>query len=186
MSKRFCWPMFKRSWDKAFKRETIQSAFYKAGIWLIDSMHVLAKITRPTPSTPKKSSELQSPKSAKAIRRYFAAYDKDPTIDKVKKLFSTTLHLAAQVSVLQHENRDLYKAIELQKKKDRQGVRLNLCGQANKDIIDCYSPAQVVKAREYQAEKEALTAAEEQAKYQRKIQRAANALHKKQEKAKKD
>jgi hypothetical protein len=46
---------------------------------------------------------------------------------------------------------------------------LNLCGQANKDIIDCYSLAQVVKAREYQKEKEALAAAEEQAKYQRKI-----------------
>jgi hypothetical protein len=38
---------------------------------------------------------------------------------------------------------------------------LNLCGQANKDIIDCYSPAQVVKAKEYQREKEALAAVEE-------------------------
>ena len=47
---------------------------------------------------------------------------------------------------------------------------MNLCGKANKDIIDCYSPAQVVKAREYQVEKEALAVVEEQAKYQRKIQ----------------
>jgi hypothetical protein len=46
---------------------------------------------------------------------------------------------------------------------------LNLYRKANKDIIDCYSLAQVVKAREYQIEKKALVAAEEQAKYQRKI-----------------
>jgi hypothetical protein len=38
---------------------------------------------------------------------------------------------------------------------------LNLCGQANKDILDCYSPAQVVKAKEYQRENEALAAVEE-------------------------
>ena len=74
----------------------------------------------------------------------------------------------------------------MQKKKNRQGVRLNLCGVPNKNIIDCYSPGQVVKAREYQQEKEALAAAEEEAKYQRKVQRAANALHRKQEKAEKD
>jgi hypothetical protein len=63
---------------------------------------------------------------------------------------------------------------------------LNLYGQANKDIVDCYSPAQVVKAKEYQQEKEAQAAVEEQAKYQRKIQRAANALRNKQERAGKD
>ena len=108
-------------------------------------------------------------------------YDKEPTTDKVKKLFATTLHLSAQVSVLQHENRGLYKSIELQKKKGRQGVRLNLAGQPNKDIIDCYSPTQVVKAREYQEEKEALKAAEAQAKYDRKIKRAVNTLRRKQE-----
>jgi hypothetical protein len=72
----------------------------------------------------------------------------------------------------------LEKAIALQKKKTRQGVRLNLAGQPNKEIIDCYSPAQVVKAREYHEEKEALRIKEEEAKFQRKIQRAANALRK--------
>ena len=39
----------------------------------------------------------------------------------------------------------------------------------------------MVKAREYQEEKEALKAAKEQAKYDRKIKRAANALRKKQD-----
>ena len=39
----------------------------------------------------------------------------------------------------------------------------------------------MVKAREYQQEREALKAAEEQAKYDREIKRAANALRKKEE-----
>jgi hypothetical protein len=39
--------------------------------------------------------------------------------------------------------------IKLQKKKGRQGVRLNLYGELNKGVIDCYSLAKVVKAREY-------------------------------------
>ncbi len=185
MSKSFFWPMFKRSWDKAFTEKNIQSAFHKSGIWPTDSSHIIKTITRPTITSPEKQDSLRSPKSAKAIRRFYAAYDREPTVDKVKKLFATTLHLSAQVAVLQHENRGLYKSIELQKKKGRQGVRLNLAGQPNKDIIDYYSPTQVVKAREYQEEKEALKAAEEQAKYDRKIKRAANALRKKQEEAEK-
>ncbi|KAN0114690.1 hypothetical protein V8E51_004234 [Hyaloscypha variabilis] len=59
-----------------------------------------------------------------------------PTIDKVKKLFATTLHLSTEL---------------------------------NKGIIDYYSPAKVVKAREYQEQKEVLKAAEDKAKLERKI-----------------
>ena len=106
-------------------------------------------------------------------------------IDKVKTIFSTTLHLVARISILEHENRGLYKVIELQKKKGRQGIRLNLAGEANKGLVDYYSPGKVVKAREYQEEKERLRIAEEEAKLERKIQRAVNALRNKEEKAKK-
>jgi len=69
---------------------------------------------------------LKTPKSSKAIRRFQVAYDKSPTADKVKTLFTTVLHLSAQVSCLQAENHGLERAIVLQKKKTRQGVRLNL------------------------------------------------------------
>ena len=61
---------------------------------------------------------------------------------------------------------------------------MNFAGEANKGLINCYSPGKVVKAREYQQEKEKLRIEEEEAKLQRKIQRAANALRNKQEKAK--
>ena len=61
---------------------------------------------------------------------------------------------------------------------------MNLTGEANKGLIDYYSPGKVVKAREYQEEKERLRIAEEEVKLERKIKRAANALRKIQEKAK--
>ena len=178
MLKGFFWPIFKKAQDKAFTEGNIQSAFYKSGIWPVDGNHIIKTITRPTLTSPEKPSGLRTPKTSKAIRRFQLAYEKEPTKDKVKTLFTTTLHLSTQVACLQHENRGLFKAIDLQKKKGCQGIRLNLCGQPNKGIVDCYSPAQVVKAREYQKEKEAFKAAEEQAKLERKINRAANALKK--------
>ena len=185
MTKSFFWPKFKRSWDRAFTEKNIQSAFRKSGIWPTNGSLIIKTITRPALASPEKPSGLRPPRSAKAIRRFYQAYDKEPTIDKFKTIFSTTLHLVARISILEHENRGLYKAIELQKKKGRQGVRLNLAGEANKGLVDCYSPGKVVKAREYQEEKERLRIAEEEAKLERKIQRAVNALRNKEEKAKK-
>src|SRR5271170_6922061 len=177
--------MFKRAWDKSFTEENILLAFRKSGIWPTNGSNIIKKITRPTLASPQKTDGLRSPKSAKAIRRFQVAYEKEPTVDKVKKVFSTALHLSARVAVLEHENKGLYNAIDLQKKKGRKGVRLNLGGQPNKEIINCYSPSFIVKCQEYHEEKEAIKAAEEQAKLDRKIKRAANALRKKLEAAEK-
>jgi len=41
------------------------------------------------------------------------AYEKAPSTDKVKTLFSTTLQLSAQVAVLKYQNDSLVKAIEM-------------------------------------------------------------------------
>jgi hypothetical protein len=64
---------------------------------------------------------------------------------------------------LTHKDKALLKAIDLQKRRNKRGVRLNLWGQESKGIVDCYSPAQVVKAREYAEQKEA----DEKRKYER-------------------
>jgi len=87
----------------------------------------------------------------------------------VKTLFTTTLQLAAQVSVLQHQNKGLLKSIDMQKKKNKKGVQLNLCGNPNKEIVDCYSPAQVVKAWQFHEQKEAEKEAEEKCKYDNRV-----------------
>jgi len=113
MTKSMFWPMFKRAFDKAFTEDNIQSAFRKSGIWPTDGSKIIKTITRPTLSSPEKSQELRTPKTSKAIRRFHVAYEKEPTEDKVKKLFATTLHLSAQVACLQHQNRGLFKAINV-------------------------------------------------------------------------
>src|SRR5438045_9281364 len=104
----------------------------------------------------------------------------------VKTLFTTTLQLAAQVSVLQHQNKGLLKSIDMQKKKNKKGVWLNLCGNPNKEIVDCYSPAQVVKAWQFHKQKEAEKEAEEKRKYDNRVKRAANALKRQAEKEEKE
>ena len=177
MSKRFFWPLFKRAWDKAFTEENIQSAFWKAGIWPTNGVQVVEAVKRPVIVLPVKAPGiLKPPRSSKLIRRFQMTYEKAPSTDKVKTLFSTTLQLSAQVAVLKHQNDSLVKAIEMQKKKSKKGVRLNLCGESNKNTIDCYSPAQVVKARLFQEQKEAEKEAEEKRKYDNRVKRAANAL----------
>jgi hypothetical protein len=119
ITKGLFWPIFKRAFDKAFTENNIQSAFRKSGIWPTNGSNIIKTITRPTLSSTKKTQELRTPKSSKAIRRFQATYDQEPTKDKVKRLFATTLHLSAQVACLEHQNRGLFKAIDLQKKKGR-------------------------------------------------------------------
>ena len=65
-------------------------------------------------------------------------------------------------------------------------MRLNLYDQLNKNIIDPYSPAQVVKAREYYEKKEEEAAIEEKRKYDQRVQQAANALKRAKEQEEKE
>ena len=83
--------MFKRAWDKFFTEENIQLAFRKSSIWPTNGSNIIKKITHPTLTSPQKTNGLRSPKSAKAIRHFQIVYEKEPTIDKVKKVFSTAV-----------------------------------------------------------------------------------------------
>ena len=187
MSKSFFWPMFKRAWDKAFTKDNIQSAFCKAGIWPTNGIHIIKAIAHPVITSPEKPAGiLKAPWSAKSIHQFKATYEKAPSDDMVKTLFTTTIQLAAQVSVLQHQNKGLLKSIDMQKKKNKKGVWLNLCGNPNKEIVDCYSPAQVVKARQFHEQKEAEKEAEEKCKYDNRVKWAANALKRQAEKEEKE
>jgi hypothetical protein len=186
MSKSFFWRMFKAAWDKSFTEQNIQHAFAKPGIWPIVPDQILSKIAIPVVKSPSKLvQESKSPKSPKAIRHFHLDWKKDPTTQKVEVLFHVTESLAAKVSVLEHVNKGLRNAIELQKKKGRKGKRLNLCGEESKGV-EAYSPNKVVAAREYHKKKETEEAEEAKAKEARKIQRAAKALKNKQLKEEKE
>jgi hypothetical protein len=178
--------MFKAAWDKSFTEQNIQHAFAKPGIWPIVPDQILSKIAIPVVKSPSKLvQESKSPKSPKAIRHFYLDWKKDPTTQKVEVLFHVTESLAAKVSVLEHVNKGLRNAIELQKKKGRKGKRLNLCGEESKGV-EAYSPNKVVAAREYHKKKETEEAEEAKAKEARKIQRAAKALKNKQLKEEKE
>ena len=187
MSKSFFFSMFKRAWDKAFTENNIKLTFCRSGIWPTDEREILRSISHPLKSSSDKAIDaLKTLKTAKTICCLHIAYNRSSTVEKVKTLFTIILHLFTQVSVFQHKNCGLYKAIELQKKKEWQSVQLNLCEQSNKNIIDCYFSAQVVKVRRYLKQKKALKATEEKVKDERRVQQAANALKKAQKKKKRE
>ena len=123
MSKSFFWPMFKRAWDKAFTKDNIQLAFCKAGIWPTNGIHIIKAIACPVIiSLEKPAGILKAPWLAKSIRRFKAIYKKALLDDIVKTLFTITIQLATQVSVLQNQNKGLLKSIDIQKKKNKKGV----------------------------------------------------------------
>jgi len=53
--------------------------------------------------------------------------------------------MATKISILEHKNHSLYKAIILEKKKRKKGKRLNLCREISKGV-EVYSLVKVVRA----------------------------------------
>ena len=189
MSKRFFYKFFKRAWDASFTEENIQSAFRKPGVWPVDGKEMIAKVSKPeavfdpTPSTPSKTPK--TPLESKALRQARLAMNRSPSSRKIDRIFKSATILSAQVSILQKENEGLVEALALEKDKRKKGRKLNLCGKESSGV-EIYSPGKVVDAREYMAEKDAKEQAELEAKEARKVQRAANALIRKQKEAEKE
>lgn len=77
------------------------------------------------------------------------------------------------------------ESLNLKKKKHKKGWKLDLCGEESSGV-KIYPPGKVVQARGYQEAKDAKEQAERKAKEARKVQRAANALIRKQKEAKKE
>ena len=185
MSKQMFFPMFKRAWDKSFTIANIQHTFQKPGIWPTDGEEMIRRVTRPPPLLEEHSDNIKTPFSAKAIRHFRIAFEDSPTQRRVNKVFKATETMATKISILEHENRGLREAIILEKKKRKKGKRLNLCGEISEGV-EGYAPVTVGRALAYHETKEAVEALELQAKEERKIKRAANALKNKQLKEEKE
>ena len=142
-------------------------------------------MTRLPPLLEEHSDDIKTPFSAKAIRHFRIAFEDSPTQRRVNKVFKATETMATKISILEHENHGLREAIILEKKKRKKGKRLNLCGEISKGV-EVYSPVTVVCAQAYHETKEAVEALKLQAKEERKIKRAANALKNKQLKEEKE
>jgi hypothetical protein len=189
MSKRFFFKMFKTAWDISFTEENIQSAFRKPGIWPVDGTEMIKKVSKPEvvfdsiSNAPSKSPK--TPLHSRALRQAYISMNRSPSTRKLNYIFKSARVLAAQVSILQKENEGLVEALDLEKDKRRKGRRLNLCGEESSGV-EIYTPGKVVKAREYMEAKDAQEQADYEAKEARKVQRAANALVRKQKQAKKE
>jgi hypothetical protein len=150
---------------------------------------MIAKVSKPSlvfnpvPAGPSKAPK--TPLDSRAIRRARLSIHRSPYTKKIDRIFKSARVLAAQVSILQHENKGLVESLALEKDKRRKGRRLNLCGEESGGI-KIYSPGKVVQAREYIEEKDAKEQAKREAKEARKVQRAANALIRKQKEAEKE
>jgi hypothetical protein len=155
MSKALFYSLFQPAWEAAFTEEKIQHAWQKAGLWPINADKILSQVTRPSPiPIIRDPDQLKTPRSSKSIRHFQKAYLTSPCSIKRKKLFKTNETLAAELAILQHENKGLRYAIEQQKKKGKKNKRLNLVGE-DAGLPVCYSPATITRARRLQEEKEA-------------------------------
>jgi hypothetical protein len=159
MLKRLFYPMFREAWHEAFNKINILKAFAKTGIWPQDPSKVLDTIRKPCPqqpSTPIQSSSerIQTPKTAKAIRRTHQAYRRNREEPVLCKIMQANIQLTAQVSIQQHIIKGLTGALKLEKKKRQRGKALNLVGEEDTGP-QFYSPSRIARAQEFRDEKQA-------------------------------
>jgi hypothetical protein len=150
---------------------------------------MIAKVSKPDvvfdPAPYNPSNTPKTPLNSRALRQARLAINRSPSTRKINRIFKSATVLAAQVSILQKENEGLVESLALEKDKWKKGWRLNLYSKESSGV-EIYSPSKVVDAREYIVEKDAKEQAELEAKEARKVQRAANALIRKQKEAKKE
>jgi hypothetical protein len=105
----------------------------------------------PAPYNP--SNTPKTPLDSRALRQARLAINRSPTTRKLDRIFKSATVLAAQVSILQKENKGLVESLALKKDKRKKGRKLNLCGKESSSV-EIYSPGKIVNAREYIAEKD--------------------------------
>jgi hypothetical protein len=188
MTKRFFYPLFREAFRTAFTQKNILSAFEKPGIYPFNPSKVLDKLKSPeVPEAPvpvpvSEPSQLQTPKSCRAVRRVQKAYKKTHRPSLLNLVFKANVALASQVAVDQHVINGLHDALNLERQKRQRGKKLNLLGESNAGP-QFFSPNQVRAGLAFQAEKTAAEQADRDLIAAKKVQSAANKVQKEAEKA---
>ena len=81
---------------------------------------------------------------------------------KLQRIINANYKLLAELSIAQHSNRGLVRALKMQKKKSTRSQRLNLCGEKAGEV-QWFSTDEVLKAKTLLAEKEAQEEAKKEA-----------------------
>ena len=173
MKKRHFFSLFREAWAESLTEKNIQSAFEKAEIWPINLKLVISQIQPPRPKTPPPTIDndsVRTPYTAKGIRQMKKSMKEEPTQEKMDKMFKAINTLQAKASILEHKNKGLENAIQLDKKTKGKKRKLNLQGE-DACKAQLWSTEEVLEA---QARLQAKDDAEEQEKVD-KAQRKANA-----------
>jgi len=186
MKKRHFFTLFRQAWADSFTEENIQSAFEKAGIWPIKPEIVISQIQLPrleTPPPPDDCDTIKTPYTAKAIRQMKKSIKEEPTQEKMDKIFKAIDTLQAKSSILEHTNKGLESAIQLDKKTKGKKRKLNLQGE-DASKAQFWSIGEVLEAQAQLKAKDDEEEQEKVAKAQRKA--SAEATRKQKEKDKQD
>jgi hypothetical protein len=185
MSKRYFFKLFKLAFDKSFTESAIQHAFAKPGIWPVNRHDMIRAVTRPNRRLEVRTSPLKTPRTASQIRHFQIAYHKNPSSEGLVKLFKALTIATTSESILIHDNNGLREALKIEQQKRKRAKKLDLSGELNLGTI-LYSPAKVVRCREYQAQQETLAFEKEREKEARRLRIEANKIIKAQKQQEKE
>ena len=131
MTKRMFWPIFKRAWDQSLTEANILSAFAKTGIWPYNPHIVLSVVVPLRPETlPEVPPDtIATPYTVKCMRQFSKTCTKNPTKEAIRKLIKANEANSARASIAEHRAEGLKEALQIEKKKRRQGKKLNLTGE---------------------------------------------------------
>jgi hypothetical protein len=175
MTKREFWPLFRKAWMKAFTDDTVLKAFEATGIWPLNPEKRLKMFKRsPTiMSLGLEAAPTHTP-TVRALQRTYKQLRNEGHVDnRAKPLLDIGEELAAKVSILQHENEGLRKAIIHEKKKRKRGKAMNLYDPGeNEGQALFFSPAKIMRVRERVAQEKQAELQHQQSKSDQKLQAA--------------
>ena len=189
ISKREFWGNFLPAFKASFTKANIESAWESTGLLPWDPEVIYTQVRPKTEAPPTREdprpgtgdtsgSSVLSQVDARRLRRLFDQVipkEERRTNPKARKLEKTMELIQANYEILSHENKDLRKAVFLEKRKrKRQNPLKNYLldpEDTEQGAPVIFSPAKIQRARERKAEMEAQEQAEEARKQQGKIER---------------
>ena len=161
MRKRDFWKIFRSAWKDSFTKENIESGFARCGIWPWNPSMVL-KIIEARPTTPLQNSSgedalpLKTPRNACQLRQLKRVGGTGVDARAFKKLTKGLEEALAKLSIQEFRNGRLHEALAHKEKGNKRGKPLDLKGD-EAGGASIWGVEEVLKAKEFQAQKEADT-----------------------------
>jgi len=156
MSKRMFWTLFKQAWRTSFTEKNVKKAFESTGIWLFNPEKTVKKLQKPDPPSmtpvPACIRTILTPLDCRELRQLGKL---SPTLNHVARLQHFAMIFATKFELIKHENGQLKHALFNEKQRRARSKRLGLTGEAATGAPEFYSPARVLKAKEFQKTKAA-------------------------------